>query len=82
MGLSKSTVQRRVKAITSKTFNQFLREFRLEQAKQIIEQGGGNISEIAFATGFNSVSYFSFSFKNYLVFHQLKSSRKTWDSYS
>jgi hypothetical protein len=35
------------------------------QAKQIIEQGGGNISEIAYATGFNSVSYFSFSFKNY-----------------
>ncbi|UTW67664.1 response regulator [bacterium SCSIO 12643] len=68
MGLSKSTVQRRVKAITNKTFNQFLREFRLEQAKQIIEQRGGNISEVAYATGFNSVSYFSFSFKNYFGF--------------
>lgn len=68
MGLSKSTIQRRVKTITNKTFNQFLREFRLEQAKQIIEQRGGNISEIAFATGFNSVSYFSFSFKNYFGF--------------
>ncbi len=68
LGLSKSTIQRRVKSITNKTFNQFLREFRLEQAKQIIEQKGGNISEVAFATGFNSVSYFSFSFKNYFGF--------------
>lgn len=68
MGLSKSTLQRRVKAITRKTFNQFLREFRLEQAKQIIEQRGGNISEVAFASGFNSVSYFSFSFRNYFGF--------------
>lgn len=65
MGLSKSTIQRRVKSSTDKTFNQLLREFRLEEAKQILEQGGGNISEVAFAVGFNSVSYFSFSFKNY-----------------
>lgn len=65
LGMSKSTIQRRVKSITDKTFNQFLREFRLEQAKQMIEQNGGTISEIAYASGFNSVSYFSYSFKNY-----------------
>lgn len=68
LGLSKSTIQRRVKSITDKTFNQLLREFRLEQAKQILEQKGGNISEVAYAVGFNSVSYFSFSFKNYFGF--------------
>lgn len=68
MGLSKSTIQRRVKSITDKTFNQLLREFRLEQAKQILEQKGGNISEVAYAVGFNSVSYFSYSFKNYFGF--------------
>ena len=65
MGLSKSTIQRRVKSSTNKTFNQLLREFRLEQAKQILEQKGGNVSEVAFSVGFNSVSYFSYSFKNY-----------------
>jgi DNA-binding response OmpR family regulator len=68
MGLSKSTIQRRVKNITGKTFNQLLREFRLEQAKQILEQKGGNISEVAYSVGFNSISYFSFSFKNYFGF--------------
>tara|TARA_Y100000782_G_C10188440_1_gene268449 strand:+ start:10848 stop:11591 length:744 start_codon:yes stop_codon:yes gene_type:complete len=68
MGLSKSTLQRRVKHITDKTFNQLLREFRLEQARQVLEQGGGNISEVAYLVGFNSVSYFSFSFKNYFGF--------------
>lgn len=68
LGLSKSTIQRRVKTITDKTFNQLLREFRLEQAKQVLEQKGGNISEVAYSVGFNSVSYFSYSFKNYFGF--------------
>lgn len=68
MGLSKSTIQRRVKTITDKTFNQLLREFRLEQAKKHLERKVGNISEVAFMVGFNSVSYFSYSFKNYFGF--------------
>lgn len=68
LGLSKSTIQRRIKTIADKTFNQMMREFRLEQARQILKQKGGNISEVAFRVGFNSVSYFSFSFKNYFGF--------------
>jgi DNA-binding response OmpR family regulator len=68
LGFSKSTIQRKIKNITGKTFNQLLREFRLEQAKQILEQKGGNISEVAYIIGFNSVSYFSYSFKNYFGF--------------
>ncbi len=68
LGLSKSTIQRKIKNITGKTFNQLLREFRLEQAKQILQQKGGNISEVAYLIGFNSVSYFSYSFKNYFGF--------------
>jgi len=65
MGLSKSTIQRRVKDATDKTFNQLLREYRLEQAKNILSQKGGNVSEVAYKVGFNSVSYFSYSYKNY-----------------
>lgn len=68
LGLSKSTIQRRIKTISGKTFNQLLREFRLEQAKLIILNRGGNISEIAFQVGFNSISYFSYTFKNYFGF--------------
>jgi len=68
LGFSKSTIQRKIKNITGKTFNQILREFRLEQAKQILQQKGGNISEVAYLIGFNSVSYFSYSFKNYFGF--------------
>jgi DNA-binding response OmpR family regulator len=76
VGLSKSTVQRKVKRYTNKTFNQLLREFRLEQAKAMMERKGGNISEIAFKTGFNSVSYFSFSFKNYFGYSPTKEPAK------
>lgn len=76
VGLSKSTVQRKVKRYTNKTFNQLLREFRLEQAKAMMERKGGNISEIAFKTGFNSISYFSFSFKNYFGYSPTKEPAK------
>lgn len=76
VGLSKSTIQRKVKRYTNKTFNQLLREFRLEQAKAMMERKGGNISEIAFKTGFNSISYFSFSFKNYFGYSPTKGPAK------
>ncbi len=79
VGLSKSTIQRKVKNYTGKTFNQLLREFRLEQAKLMMEKKGGNISEIAFQTGFNSVSYFSFSFKNYFGYAPTKEKKEDGD---
>ena len=36
---------------------------RLQRAKQLIEQGVGSISEIAYQTGFNSPAYFTKSFR-------------------
>ncbi|WP_020529379.1 hybrid sensor histidine kinase/response regulator transcription factor [Flexithrix dorotheae] len=62
-GMSRSQIHRKIKAITHKSVIEFIRSYRLQFAKQLIEQNYGNISEIAFEAGFNSPSYFAECFK-------------------
>ncbi len=65
MQLSKSTIQRKLKAAVDKNLNQLIREYRLERARKMIEKDTGSLSAIAQATGFNSLSYFSYSYKKF-----------------
>jgi DNA-binding response OmpR family regulator len=76
LNFSTSSIHKKVKQITGKSTNQFIREYRLERAKQMIEDQHANISEIAFSLGFNSVSYFSKSYKDYFGQNPKKSSSK------
>jgi transcriptional regulator GlxA family with amidase domain len=57
--LSRSQVFRKVKALTGETPVTLLRNYRLARARTLLEQGGRTVSEVAFACGFNSASYFS-----------------------
>ena len=59
LGLSKSQLYRKLKALTGKSPNTFLKEYRLDRAISLLNKNENNISEIAFETGFNSPSYFS-----------------------
>lgn len=64
MGFSKSQLNRKLKTLTGLSPNNFLKEFRLHKALQLLYKQQGNISEIAFETGFNSAAYFSKCFLN------------------
>lgn len=59
LGYSKSQLYRKLKNLTGQSPNTFLREFRLHKALNLLHKQQGNISEIAFETGFNSAAYFS-----------------------
>jgi len=59
MGYSKSQLYRKMMALTGKSPNTFLKEYRLNKALKLLNKQTDNISEIAFDTGFNSPSYFS-----------------------
>ena len=59
LGFSKSQLYRKIKYITGKSLNTFIKEYRLEKAVELLKKQKGNISEIAFETGFNSPAYFS-----------------------
>ncbi|MFB3041509.1 MAG: ATP-binding protein, partial [Candidatus Poribacteria bacterium] len=61
MGLRQ--LQRKIRALTEQTPSDFIRTIRLQRAKQMLEQGAGTVSEIAYQVGFNDLSYFSKSFR-------------------
>ena len=64
MHLSRFQLHRKMKALTNKSISVFIRTIRLQHAKIQLEQGKGNVSEIAFQLGFNSVAYFSKCFSD------------------
>jgi AraC-like DNA-binding protein len=63
MGYSKSQLNRKLVALTGKSPNAFIREYRLNKALKLFRKGDHNISEIAFETGFSSPSYFTTCFQ-------------------
>ena len=63
LGYSKSQLYRKLVNLTGYSPNNFLREFRLHKALNLLHFQNGNISEVAFETGFNSPAYFSKCFQ-------------------
>ena len=63
MGMSRSQIHRKLKALTDQSATTFIRHYRLHRASELLRQDAGNISEIAFQVGFNSQTYFSSSFQ-------------------
>jgi DNA-binding response OmpR family regulator len=63
IGVSRTQLYRKIAALTNMTAKEFVRDFRLQRAAQMISQNKLNISEIALQTGFNDISYFRKCFK-------------------
>ncbi|WP_242157963.1 nickel-binding protein [Aestuariivivens sediminis] len=63
LGYSKSQFYRKLKSLTGKSPNIFIKDYRLNQSLKLLHEQRGNVSEIAFETGFNSLAYFSECFK-------------------
>ena len=64
MNITKSTLFRKLKALTGMSYTSFVRHIRLKSALGMLHSGKGlRISEIAYAVGFNDPKYFSQCFK-------------------
>jgi signal transduction histidine kinase/DNA-binding response OmpR family regulator len=61
--ISRSQVYRKIKALTGQTVVEFIRMVRLKYALSLMEEKKFNLSEVADRAGFNSLSYFTRSFK-------------------
>lgn len=63
MHISKSKLYYKVKTLSGISPIEFLRQYRLDMASQLLSEKRMNVSEVADAVGFNSVSYFSKAYK-------------------
>ena len=70
MRISKSTLNRKLKALKGKTINEYIREYRIQKSL-IILKAGYSIHETSHRVGFKTASYYTQCFKSY--FHQTPS---------
>jgi signal transduction histidine kinase/CheY-like chemotaxis protein len=62
VGLSYQQLYRRLAAELQATPSQFIRTVRVERAAELLREGTGSITEVAYSVGFNSLSYFNRAF--------------------
>jgi AraC-like DNA-binding protein/tetratricopeptide (TPR) repeat protein len=65
VGMSSSTLNRRLSKIGGRSGNQFIREIRLRKAHEMLHGKSANVSEVSYEVGFSSPAYFSACFHEY-----------------
>ncbi len=63
LGVSRSSLHRKMRVLTSQSATEFIRYVRMKKALKLMKESDLNIDEIGFAVGFNSHSYFTQCFK-------------------
>lgn len=65
MGMSRSSLHRKIREIYHISASQYLREKRLEKGRELLQETSYTVSEVAFKVGFSSVSYFITCYRDY-----------------
>ncbi|MCF8378715.1 MAG: response regulator [Bacteroidales bacterium] len=63
VGVSRTQLYRKMAALTDMTVKEFVRSIRLKRASQLLFKNNLNVSEVAYAVGFQQVAYFRKCFK-------------------
>ena len=67
-GINHRIIRKRLKSITGKAINQFIKEVRLRDALEMINRDDLTASEVAYKTGFSSPTYFNTCFHEFFGF--------------
>ncbi|MCL4120623.1 UNVERIFIED_CONTAM: hypothetical protein GTU68_006418 [Idotea baltica] len=63
INMSHSSMYKKIKALTGLTYIEFIRDYRLSIAKQLIEENGYSVSDACYKVGYSDRKYFSKLFK-------------------
>ena len=63
MNMSRSTLFRKLQALTGQSPTEFIRTIRLKRAASLLKQNFGNVTQVSLEVGFNNLSYFNRTFK-------------------
>jgi signal transduction histidine kinase/ligand-binding sensor domain-containing protein/DNA-binding response OmpR family regulator len=63
IGMSRTQLHRKLKAVAGRSAGDFLRAERLNKAAEMLGQGEGNVTEVAYAVGYRSLSQFAKAFR-------------------
>lgn len=61
--MSRPSMYRKIHSLTGESPQLFIRSYRLKRAAQLLENDGGNVTEVCFNVGFTSTAYFAKCFK-------------------
>lgn len=61
--MSRMTFYRKIQSLTGQKPTEFIRTIRLRHAAELLREGKLTVTEVSYATGFSSISYFSRSFR-------------------
>lgn len=62
-GMSRTSLYRKLKAITGLSINEYIRNFKLDRAANLIKEEAYSVSQAAYEVGFNDLKYFRKVFK-------------------
>ncbi|MBO9592250.1 MAG: response regulator [Niabella sp.] len=65
IGMSRSSLYLKLKAITGESTTDFIKRIKFKKAAALLESKAHSVTEVAYMSGFSSLSYFSTSFKQY-----------------
>ncbi len=65
LGIGRSNLYKKIKALTDQTLGDFIRTYRLKKAARILLSEDVTVSEVIYRVGINSHSYFTKSFKSH-----------------
>lgn len=68
MGMSRSHLHRKLNSATGQSISQFIREYRLQLAMELLKQGNLTAAEVADRVGFGSPTYFNKCYNEYYGF--------------
>lgn len=68
LNMSRAQIYRNIKKIKNVSISQYIREFRLRKAMELLQERELTVSEIAYIVGFGSPTYFNKCFHDYFGF--------------